>query len=152
YSERMLQYMIMPNNLESFSRAMSGEQLEQMLRLYVEGVPNANVYNTVKTVNYHGLPITSGLSYTVKQENKAGSFKLQQVLVNGKPLEKQKQYRVTILDKRTFFGPIARTVDVKQGLTGFTRGKHIVRREWLDYFKAGKALLAPTSYVRIVGD
>ena len=150
YSERMLQYMIMPNNLESFSGEMSGEQLEQMLRLYVEGVPNANVYNTVKTVNYHGLPITSGLTYTVKQERQAGSFKLQQVLVNGKPLEKQKQYSVTILDKRIFFAPLAQAVDAKQGLIGPSRGIHTVRKDWLAYLKAGKALLAPTSYVQIV--
>lgn len=38
YSDRMLQYMIMPNNLESFTSQISGEQLQKIMRLYVEGV------------------------------------------------------------------------------------------------------------------
>ncbi|MGM9570319.1 MAG: 5'-nucleotidase C-terminal domain-containing protein, partial [Phascolarctobacterium sp.] len=150
YSERMLQYMIMPNNLESFSREMSGEQLEQVLRLYVEGVPNVDVYSTVRPVNYHNLPITSGLEYTVQQGKKPGAFKLEQVLVKGKPLDKQKHYRVTILDKHTFFKAVAKAADAGQGAQAFARGKQIVRKDWLAYFKAGKNLQQPTSYVQIV--
>lgn len=149
YSERMLQYMIMPNNLESYSREMSGEQLEQVLRLYVEGVPNVDVYSTVKPVNYHSLPITSGLSYSVKQGKQAGAFKLQGVSDKGKPLDKNKMYRVTILDKHSFFVSLAKAVDAQQGVAGFERGHRIVRKDWLAHFKAGKPLLEPTSYVQI---
>lgn len=150
YSERMLQYMVMPNNLESFSREMSGEQLEKVLRLYVEGVPNVDVYSTVKPVNYHSLPITSGLSYRVKQGKKVGAFTLDKVTYKGKSLEKEKTYRVTVLDKHSFFAPLAKAADARQGEKAFARGKQIVRKEWLDYFKKGKPLLEPTPYVEII--
>ena len=150
YSERMLQYMVMPNFLESFSREMSGEQLEKVLRLYVEGVPNVDVYSTVKPVNYHSLPITSGLSYRVKQGKKVGTFILDKVMYKGKPLEKEKTYRVTVLDKHSFFAPLAKAADARQGEKAFARGKQIVRKDWLDYFKEGKPLLEPTPYVEII--
>lgn len=150
YSERMLQYMVMPNFLESFSREMSGEQLEKVLRLYVEGVPNVDVYSTVKPVNYHNLPITSGLSYRVKQGKKVGAFTLDKVTYKGKSLEKEKTYRVTVLDKHSFFAPLAKAADARQGEKAFARGKRIVRKEWLDYFKKGKPLLEPTPYVEII--
>ena len=150
YSERMLQYMVMPNNLESFSREMSGEQLKKVLRLYVEGVPNVDVYSTVKPVNYHSLPITSGLSYRVKQGKKVGAFTLDKVTYKGKSLEKEKTYRVTVLDKHSFFAPLAKAADARQGEKAFARGKRIVRKEWLDYFKKGKPLLEPTPYVEII--
>lgn len=150
YSERMLQYMVMPNNLESFSREMSGEQLKKVLRLYVEGVPNVDVYSTVKPVNYHSLPITSGLSYRVKQGKKVGAFTLDKVTYKGKSLEKEKTYRVTVLDKYSFFAPLAKAADARQGAKAFARGKRIVLKEWLDYFKKGKPLLEPTPYVEII--
>ena len=150
YSERMLQYMVMPNFLESFSREMSGEQLEKVLRLYVEGVPNVDVYSTVKPVNYHSLPITSGLSYRVKQGKKVGAFTLDKVTYKGKSLEKEKTYRVTVLDKHSFFAPLAKAADARQGEKAFARGKRIVRKDWLDYFKKGKPLLEPTPYVEII--
>ena len=150
YSERMLQYMVMPNFLESFSREMSGEQLEKVLRLYVEGVPNVDVYSTVKPVNYHSLPITSGLSYRVKQGKKVGAFTLDKVTYKGKSLEKEKTYRVTVLDKHSFFASLAKAADARQGEKAFARGKRIVRKEWLDYFKKGKPLLEPTPYVEII--
>ena len=150
YSERMLQYMVMPNFLESFSREMSGEQLEKVLRLYVEGVPNVDVYSTVKPVNYHSLPITSGLSYRVKQGKKVGAFTLDKVTYKGKSLEKEKTYRVTVLDKHSFFAPLAKAADARQGEKAFARGKQIVRKDWLDYFKEGKPLLEPTPYVEII--
>ena len=144
YSERMFQYMVMPNFLESFSREMSGEQLEKVLRLYVEGVPNVDVYSTVKPVNYHSLPITSGLSYRVKQGKKIGAFTLDKVTYKGKSLEKEKTYRVTVLDKHSFFAPLAKAADAGQGEKAFARSKRIVLKEWLDYFKKGKPLLEPT--------
>ena len=150
YSERMLQYMVMPNNLESFSREMSGEQLKKVLRLYVEGVPNVDVYSTVKPVNYHSLPITSGLSYRVKQGKKVGAFTLDKVTYKGKSLEKEKTYRVTVLDKHSFFAPLAKAADARQGEKAFARGKRIVRKDWLDYFNKGKPLLEPTPYVEII--
>ena len=150
YSERMLQYMVIPNLIESFSREMSGEQLEQLLRLYVEGVPDVDVYSTVKPVNYHNLPITSGLAYSVQQGKQAGAFTLNKVTYNGQPLEKQKMYRVTVLDKHNFFDTIAKAADFKNGKQSFVRGEMNVRQQWLAHFKAGKTLLEPNAYVQIV--
>ena len=150
YSERMLQYMVIPNLIESFSREMSGEQLEQLLRLYVEGVPDVDVYSTVKPVNYHNLPITSGLAYSVQQGKQAGAFTLNKVTYNGQPLEKQKMYRVTVLDKHNFFDTIAKAAGFKNGKQSFVRGEMNVRQQWLAHFKAGKTLLEPNAYVQIV--
>lgn len=150
YSERLLQYMVIPNLIESFSREMSGEQLEQLLRLYVEGVPKADVYSTVKPVNYHNLPITSGLTYSVTQGKQPGAFTLNKVMYKGQPLDKQKMYRVTILDKHNYFDTIAKAAGFAKGKHSFARAQKNVRQQWLSYFKEGKHLLEPNAYVEIV--
>ena len=43
-----------------------------------------------------------------------------------------------------------KAADARQGEKAFARGKRIVRKEWLDYFKKGKPLLEPTPYVEII--
>ena len=70
--------------------------------------------------------------------------------MNGKPLEKQRKYRVTVLDKYTFFKTVAKTADARHGADAYVRSKQIVRKDWLAYFKAGKPLLEPTHYLKII--
>ena len=75
---------------------------------------------------------------------------MDKVTYKGKSLEKEKTDRVTVLDKYSFFAPLAKAADARQGEKAFARGKRIVRKDWLDYFNKGKPLLEPTPYVEII--
>ena len=75
---------------------------------------------------------------------------MNKVTYNGQPLEKQKMYRVTVLDKHNFFDTIAKAAGFKNGKQSFVCGEMNVRQQWLAHFKAGKTLLEPNAYVQIV--
>ena len=75
---------------------------------------------------------------------------MDKVTYKGKPLEKEKTYRVTVLDKHSFFAPLAKAADARHGADAYVRSKQIVRKDWLAYFKAGKPLLEPTHYLKII--
>ncbi|MGM9570113.1 MAG: 5'-nucleotidase C-terminal domain-containing protein [Phascolarctobacterium sp.] len=147
YSPKLLQYMLMPNSLESFTKEMSGEEVTKLLRIYVEGSKNVERATLVQPFNMRLLPTTTGLAY-VAEQGKQG-FKLKRVTQNGKPLDLQKKYKVTILDKETYFRHKAEELLPEQGEAAFVRGKEFVRPNWLRYFQAGKQLAAPTDYVTV---
>ena len=147
YSPKMLQYLLMPNNLESFTKEMSGEEITKLLRIYVEGSKNVEPYTLVQPFNMRLLPITAGMEY-VAADGKQG-FKLKSVTQKGKPLDLQKRYKVTVLDKETYFRHKAEELLPDKGEAAFIRGKEFVRPHWLRYFKAGKPMEEPTPYVKV---
>lgn len=147
YSAKMLQYLIMPNSLESFTKEMSGEEITKLLRIYVEGSKNVEANTLVQPFNRRLLPVTAGLEY-VAEESKQG-FKLKQVTQKGKALDLQKKYKVTVLDKETYFRHKAAELLPDKGEAAFARGKEFVRPNWLRYFKDGKPMEEPTAYVRV---
>ena len=93
------------------------------------------------------LPITAGMEY-VAADAKQG-FKLKSVTQKGKPLDLQKKYKVTVLDKETYFCHKAEELLPDKGEAAFIRGKEFVRPHWLRYFKAGKLMEEPTPYVKV---
>ena len=147
YSAKMLQYLIMPNSLESFTKEMSGEEITKLLRIYVEGSKNVEPHSLVQPFNMRLLPITAGMEY-IAEQSKQG-FKLKSVTQKGKPLDLQKKYKVTVLDKETYFRHKAEELLPAKGESAFVRGEEFVRPNWLRYFKAGKPMEEPTAYVRV---
>ena len=147
YSNKQLQYLIMPNSLESFTKEMTGEEITKLLRIYVEGSKNVAPTALVQPFNKTLLPITAGLEY-IAEEGKQG-FKLKTVTQNGKALDLKKKYKVTVLDKETYFRLKALELFPEAGESAFVRGKEFVRPNWLRYFQVGKQLAAPTAYVKV---
>ena len=147
YSAKMLQYLIMPNSLESFTKEMSGEEITKLLRIYVEGSKNVEPHSLVQPFNMRLLPITAGMEY-IAEQSKQG-FKLKSVTQKGKPLDLQKKYKVTVLDKETYFCHKAEELLPAKGESAFVRGEEFVRPNWLRYFKAGKPMEEPTAYVKV---
>ena len=101
----------------------------------------------VQPFNKTLLPITAGLEY-IAEEGKQG-FKLKTVTQNGKALDLKKKYKVTVLDKETYFRLKALELFPEAGESAFVRGKEFVRPNWLRYFQVGKQLAAPTAYVKV---
>ena len=147
YSKKMLQYLIIPNSIEHFTKEMSGEEITKLLRIYVEGARSVAPYEIVQPFNVSLLPTTSGIEYVVKKTR--DGFKLKEITLNGKPLNPKQSYKVTVIDKETFFAPKAAELLPSIGETAFKRGKDFVRVDWLRYFEAGKSLAEPTAYVKV---
>ncbi|MGM9528559.1 MAG: carbohydrate ABC transporter substrate-binding protein [Phascolarctobacterium sp.] len=147
YSPKQLQYLIMPNSLESFTKEMTGEEIAKLLRIYVEGSKNVEPTTLVQPFNKTLLPITAGLEY-VAEEGKQG-FKLKGITQNGKTFDLKKKYKVTVLDKETYFRHKALELYHSVGESAFVRGKEFVRPNWLRYFKDGQQLAEPTNYVKV---
>ena len=82
------------------------------------------------------LPITAGMEY-VAADAKQG-FKLKSVTQKGKPLDLQKKYKVTVLDKETYFRHKAEELLPDKGEAAFIRGKNL-------YVLIGCAILKPAS-------
>ncbi|MDY2636948.1 MAG: hypothetical protein SOV56_03310 [Phascolarctobacterium sp.] len=81
------------------------------------------------------------------KEGKQG-FKLKDITQNGKAFDVKKKYRVTVLDKETYFRHKALELYPGVGESAFIRGKKFVRPHWLRYFKDGQQMAAPSAYVK----
>lgn len=70
----------MPNSLISFKREMTGAELRETVKAFVEGVEGG-----FKPFNRGSLPIVSGISIEVQENN--GVYTLSKITKDGKPLK-----------------------------------------------------------------
>lgn len=137
YTEKLAGNMIMPNALVSFHRDMTGAELKEMVKAYVEGVEGG-----FKPFNRGSLPVVSGISIVVK-ENK-GAYTLTKVLKNGKAIKDDETFSVTCLATNANFTPF-----LADESREFTYGDR-VKDAWLSYVKAGDAALSqPEQYITL---
>lgn len=138
YTSQMAGCMVMPNALVSFHREMSGAELREILRGYVEGVDGG-----FKPFNRGSLPVVSGVSIEVK-ENK-GSYTLTKVLRDGKAIGDDETFSVSCLATYAHFAPF-----LEDENRIFTQGEDRVKDVWLGYVNAGDAVLAqPENYITL---
>ena len=138
YNKRMAASMIMPNGLMSRQRTMTGAELKETVRAFVEGWEGGFV-----PFNRGSLPVVSGIAVEVKEEN--GSYTLTGITRNGQPLRDDDTVTVTCLatEKQMAALPASES--------GTSAGEDTwVKNTWRDHVSGGGAALAePENYITL---
>ena len=138
YNKKMAASMIMPNGLMSRQRTMTGAELKETVRAFVEGWDGGFV-----PFNRGSLPVVSGIALEVKEEN--GSYTLTGITRNGQPLRDDDTVTVTCLatEKQMAALPASES--------GTSAGEDTwVKNTWRDHVSGGGAALAePENYITL---
>ena len=138
YTPKMAASMIMPNSLLAYQRAMTGAELKETVRAFVEGREGGFV-----PFNRGSLPVVSGIAVEVKEEN--GNYTLTGITRNGKPLRDDDTVTVTCLATAKQMAPL-----LADKSAGFTGGDQQVKSTWTEYLSGGGAALAePENYMTL---
>ena len=138
YTPKMAASMIMPNGLLAYQRAMTGAELKELVRAYVEGCEGGFV-----PFNRGSLPVVSGIAVEVKEAS--GSYTLTGITRNGKPLRDDDTVTVTCLATAKQMAPL-----LAGKSAGFTGGDQQVKSTWTEYVSGGGAALAePENYMTL---
>ena len=138
YTPKMAASMIMPNSLLAYQRAMTGAELKETVRAFVEGREGGFV-----PFNRGSLPVVSGIAVEVKEAG--GSYTLTGITRNGKPLRDDDTVTVTCLATAKQMAPLLAD---KSG--GFTGGDQQVKSTWTEDVSGGGAALAePENYMTL---
>ena len=138
YTEKQAASMIMPNDLLSYRRTMTGAELTETVRAFVEGSEDG-----FTPFNRGSLPIVSGIAIEVKEQD--DGFVLTGVKRNGKTLRDDETVTVTCLATAKQMAPLL--ADESRPFEG---GDAKVRDEWSAYAAGGSAALAePEHYIRL---
>ncbi|MGK7193642.1 extracellular solute-binding protein [Faecalibacterium prausnitzii] len=138
YNQKMADSMIMPNSLMSRQRTMTGAELKETVRAYVEGCEGGFV-----PFNRGSLPIVSGIAVEVKENN--GSYTLTSITRNGQPLRDDDTVTVTCLATSKQMEALLAS---KSGTS--EDGDAWVKNTWRDHVSGGGAALAePENYMTL---
>ena len=138
YTQKMAASMIMPNSLLAYQRAMTGAELKELVRAFVEGCEGGFV-----PFNRGSLPVVSGIAVEVKEAS--GSYTLTGITRNGKPLRDDDTVTVTCLATAKQMAPL-----LADKSAGFTGGDEQVKSTWTEYVSGGGAALAePENYMTL---
>ena len=138
YTPKMAASMIMPNGLLAYQRTMTGAELKELVRAYVEGCEGGFV-----PFNRGSLPVVSGIAVEVKEAS--GSYTLTGITRNGKPLRDDDTVTVTCLATAKQMAPL-----LADKSAGFTGGDQQVKSTWTEYLSGGGAALAePENYMTL---
>ena len=138
YTEKQAASMIMPNDLLAYRRTMTGAELTETVRAFVEGSADG-----FTPFNRGSLPTVSGIAIEVREEN--GGFELTGVKRNGKTLQGDETVTVTCLATAKQMTPLL--ADESRPFEG---GETRVRDTWRAYAAGGNAALAePEHYIRL---
>ena len=138
YNKKMAASMIMPNGLMSRQRTMTGAELKETVRAFVEGCKGGFV-----PFNRGSLPVVSGIAVEVKEAS--GSYTLTGITRNGQPLRDDDTVTVTCLAAEKQMEALLAS-ESGTSLDGDTW----VKNTWRDYVSGGGAALAePENYITL---
>ena len=138
YNKKMAASMIMPNGLMSRQRTMTGAELKETVRAFVEGCEGGFV-----PFNRGSLPVVSGIAVEVKEAS--GSYTLTGITRNGQPLKDDDTVTVTCLAAEKQMEALLAS-ESGTSLDGDTW----VKNRWRDYVSGGGAALAePENYITL---
>ena len=138
YNKKMAVSMIMPNGLMSRQRTMTGAELKETVRAFVEGCEGGFV-----PFNRGSLPVVSGIAVEVKEVG--GSYTLTGITRNGQPLKDDDTVTVTCLAAENQMEALLAS---KSGTS--LDGDTWVKNRWRDHVSGGGAALAePENYMTL---
>ena len=138
YNKKMAVSMIMPNSLMSRQRTMTGAELKETVRAFVEGCEGGFV-----PFNRGSLPVASGIAVEVKEAG--GSYTLTGITRNGQPLRDDDTVTVTCLAAENQMEALLAS-ESGTSLDGDTW----VKNRWRDHVSGGGAALAePENYMTL---
>ena len=138
YNKKMAASMIMPNGLMSRQRTMTGAELKETVRAFVEGCEGGFV-----PFNRGSLPVVSGIAVEVKEAG--GSYTLTGITRNGQPLKDDDTVTVTCLAAEKQMEALLAS-ESGTPLDGDTW----VKNRWRDHVSGGGAALAePENYMTL---
>ena len=138
YNKKMAASMIMPNGLMSRQHTMTGAELKETVRAFVEGCEGGFV-----PFNRGSLPVVSGIAVEVKEAG--GSYTLTGITRNGQPLRDDDTVTVTCLAAENQMEALLAS-ESGRSLDGDTW----VKNRWRDHLSGGGAALAePENYMTL---
>lgn len=138
YNKKMAASMIMPNGLMSRQRTMTGAELKETVRAFVEGCEGGFV-----PFNRGSLPVVSGIAVEVKEAG--GSYTLTGITRNGQLLRDDDTVTVTCLAAENQMEALLAS-ESGRSLDGDTW----VKNRWRDHLSGGGAVLAePENYITL---
>lgn len=137
YTQKMVGNMVMPNALMPYRCDLTGAQLKQVLKLYVEGVEGG-----FTPFNPGSLPVVSGLTMDVTKTDTG--FVLTRVRRDGEEIRDSDTFHVTCLNTQVQMARFPK--DVTQC---FELGETGVKTAWIEYIKNGGTLAQPENYITL---
>ena len=130
YTAKMAGDMIMPNGLLAYNSKMSGAELKETVRNFVEGYQGGFI-----PFNRGSLPVVSGISVEVKET--ADGYTLSKIIKDGKKIQDNDTFTVTCLAI-----PQHMEAYPADGNITFNGGDTSVKDTWTEYVSEGNAILA----------
>ena len=138
YTEKMAGDMIMPNDLAAYKKEMSGSELKELVKAFVEGYEGGFV-----PFNRGSLPVVSGISMEIK-ENEDG-YTLSEVKKDGKKISDDDSFTVTCLAIPRHMESLLADKD-----STFEAEDTVVKDTWMNYVLEGDVVLAePEDYITL---
>ena len=138
YTEKMAGNMIMPNELSAYSSEMSGAELKETVRNFVEGYQGGFI-----PFNRGSLPVFSGISVEIKETE--DGYTLSKVIKNGKQIQDKDTFTVTCIAAPQHMEAYAAEENIV-----FDGGDTSVEDTWTTYVSDGNAILAePEDYITL---
>ena len=138
YTEKMAGDMIMPNGLAAYKKEMSGAELKELVKAFVEGYEGGFM-----PFNRGSLPVVSGISMEIK-ENKEG-YTLSEVKKDGKKISDDDSFTVTCLAVPRYMESLLADKD-----STFEAEDTEVKDTWMNYVLEGDVVLAePEDYITL---
>ena len=138
YTEKMAGNMIMPNGLWAYKCTMSGSELKETVRNFVEGYEGGFI-----PFNRGSLPVVSGISVEINETE--DGYTLSKVTKDGKAVRDEDTFTVTCLATPQHM----ETYPVDENMI-FDGGATSVKDTWTAYVSGGNAVLAePEDYITL---
>ena len=138
YTKKMVGSMIMPNSLSAYSSKMSGAELKETVKNFIEGYEGGFI-----PFNRGSLPVFSGISVEIKETD--DGYTLSKVTKNGKQIQDKDIFTVTCLAEPQYMEAYAAEENIV-----FNGGDTSVEDTWTTYVSDGNAILAePEDYITL---
>lgn len=137
YTEKQISNLIMPNGLWAYSGEMTGLELKECVRGYVEGIEGG-----FTPFNRGSLPIVSGI--TIEVQEKDGVYTLLSVKKDGNEIGDEDVFNVVCLNTDVYMEPF-----MHEERPVLERADNLVRADLVGYITEGGSIEAPGDYITL---